>query len=285
MLKIKENWKLLSAGLLIFLLSACSSLDLPTVEESQKKIDAMQPLLKSTDAFINSKSSTLPSGSSIDMGIKRTALNRLLTAFANNKEKDLNIKFPQTKNLIREDKNILGIQYTNYIDVDKGYVDMDLKTLLFNKVKGNQLEATIEIEGWGSLSISGKYTGIPASVTSEIQLYLKENIDFKLEYTDSGYVVLKPQPKKLKLKTKFSIALVKWNIPWYQEIELQLTDLLAPIAVPFALATDISLPLPSKNNKQGTFTNVLYEVNLTKVSLKADDDVIHWRSDIGFKRK
>jgi hypothetical protein len=268
----------------ILLLSSCSSLQLPTVEESQKKIDEIQPLLKITDDFINSNTSSLPKGTNIDLGVKQATMNRLLTAMANDKDKDLTIKFLPTKNLIDESKKVLGIEYRNYINVDKGFVDMDLKALKFNTIDGSKIEAMIEIEGEGNISLSGKHTGIAASVTSEIYLYLKENVEFKIHYSDSGYVILKPQPKKLKLKTKFAIAILKWNIPWREEIELEFTDLLPPIAVPFALATDLNLPIPSKKDKGG-FVSVPYEVKFSKVSLKADYQVMHWRSDIDFKRK
>ena len=266
-------------------LVSCASIELPTVEESQTKISAFQPQLDSINQIIDSKTTILPKDSEVDFALRQEVINKIFNAVASNKDIDITINFLPTKNLIKEEKSVLGVDYTNFVNVEKGLVNMDLKKFRFISIDNNNVEALIEIEGEGKITVSGKHTGVPANVTSDINLYLNENVKFKLHYTDSGSIVLKPIPKKLKLKTKFSINLLKFNIPWREEIELEFDDILKPIAVPAALAAEIALPIPSKARKAGTFQNVMHEVIFSKVQLHADKNIIRWRSDVDFKKK
>jgi hypothetical protein len=147
------------------------------------------------------------------------------------------------------------------------------------------VEAQFEIEGEGQISVSAKHTGVPASVTSDINLYLKENVKFKIQYSDKGSITLKPQPKKMKLKTKFAVNLSKVSIPWREEIELDFADVLPPIDLPVALAAELSLPIPSKARKSGIFQDVPHLVKFSRVNLKANNGIIRWRSEVDFKKK
>ncbi|MFC2131132.1 hypothetical protein ACFLSQ_06830 [Bacteroidota bacterium] len=273
------------SNILFLIFLGCTSIDLPPIEESRRIIDFNTPQLKVAEMFIKSKTMDLPTGNDIDIAVKRDLFNRILSALANDRKQDIQVFFPPTKPLIKDEKNILGIKYTNYINVDKGYVSMNIKTLKFLKMRGNKVEALIEIEGKGKIKLSAKNTGISASVSSNVKLYLKENVEFKLKNSDSGFVILKPQPKKLSLKSKFTISILEWNIPWREEIEIEFTDILNPIAVPMAIAADIDLPIPVKFGKKGHFKDIPYKVKFSKVRLFTDDNVLRWKSYVHFKKK
>ena len=271
--------------LLIPYIISCSTIDLPTVEESNKVIMLSKDKLEEAEKMINSKSAELPHGYNVDIKVQKDMINRVLSSVANDRKQDITINFLKTKNLIKDDKNVLGIEYTNFIDVDKGKVDMDLKTFKVNKMENNKVEATIEIEGNGDISLSGKNTGISASVTSGVDLYLKDNVEFKIESKENGNILLKPVPKKLRLKTKFSIAILKWNLPWREEIELEFADILSPIPVPMTLATEVDLPFPAKNKNPGQFDFLPFKVDFTEVQIKTIDDNLIWKSNANIMNK
>ncbi|MFH1052583.1 MAG: hypothetical protein V1779_16815 [bacterium] len=268
-----------------FIIISCSTIELPTIEESNKKIEDSRIKLDVVNNYINSKTGNLPSGYNLDLTIQKAMINRVLAVVANNRNQDITIDFPKTKNLIKDDKNVLGIQYTNYVDIDKGTVKVDLKSLKFLKLNNNRIESLIEIEGDGEISLSGKNTGISASVTSGVNLYLKDNVEFKIENAGNGDILLKPVPKKLKLKTKFSIAFLKWNIPWREEIELEFTDILSPIPVPISLATVIDLPIPSKKKKTGEFDYIPHNINFSAVKINTNGDNLIWKANCDIMNK
>ncbi len=278
--KVNLIYFILLAGLV-----SCSSIDLPTVEESDISIAQNTIKLNEIEKLIDSKTTFLPEGSNIEVTIRKDMINRILSVVSSNRKLDLSIIFPKTKNLLREEKKVLGIEYTNYVDIDKGQVNMDLKTLKFQKMQNGKIEATIEIEGEGEISLSGKNTGIPASITSGVNLYLKDNVEFEIENAGNGNIVLKPLPKKLKLKTKFSIAFLKWNIPWREEIELEFDDIISPMPVPMSLATELELPIPAKSKKPGQFDYVPYKVEFKDVRINTIGDNLIWKANINIMNK
>ncbi len=267
------------------LFAGCSSVNLPSTEESRKKIADLSPLLGTENFLINRITANLPIGSDITAHIRMAAFNTILSAFTKARKDDITINFPPTRPFYSEQKSILGINYTNQLDINSGQVVMDIKSFSFDKLDQNKIDATLEIEGKGNISVSGKYTGIPASVSPEIDLYLKEGITFDVQLTDTGTVVLKPQSKTLLLKTKFSIKLLEWKIPWNQDIPLQLTDLMKPVTVRLALMTEIWFPLPASKAGADKLEYVPYYLQLSKTSVGIKNGVLESKTDVDFKRK
>jgi hypothetical protein len=273
------------AGMLTVVLIGCSSLNLPSTEESKKKIADLMPQVNTQNMLINRMTTNLPSGSDITARIRLAAFNTILSAFTKSRMDDITINFPPTKPFYSEQKSILGINYTNQLDVNSGQVVMDIKSFTFDKFDQNKIDATLEIQGKGNISVSGKYTGIPASVSPEIELYLKESISFDVLPADTGAIILRPQSKTLILKTKFYVKLLEWKVPWSQDIPLQLTDLMKPVTVRFALMSEIWFPLPASKAGANKLDYVPYYLQLSKTSVGIKNGMLESKTDVDFKKK
>lgn len=269
----------------LYIFSGCKSIDMPTIEQSQKLIDFYKPQINLADRNIDDKTKNLPSGNDLILRLSINPINTILKALANRREDDIKLIFSQSKNVVKEDKSILGINYTNYINIDTGSFSVNIKAINFSKFDKNIIEGRIEIEGKGEISASGKYMGVPASILPEVQIYLNEPVSFNLQATDSGYIVLKPRPSELTLKTKFFFKLLEWKIPFSYDSKLQFTDIMKPMAVPIALNTEIQFPKPSKKAGSNEMEQIPYEVQLKNTLLKTLDSKLELRSDAVFKVK
>jgi hypothetical protein len=278
------NWKII---LLTFALgfAGCSSIDLPTVEQSQKSINISKLQIDSLSSNIKMKRLALPAGNDVIVRINMNALNKIIEPIANNREDDIKIDFPPTKPVMSEDKSILGIKYTNYINVESGSLIANLKKFRFERMHLNKIGTTLEVEGKGNLSVSGRYMGVPASVSPEIYMYLFESVSLSLTSTKNGEIVLNPEQKGMILKTKFTVSLLGWQVPWYQEVPLEFTDMIKPLSFPIALKSEIQFPLPAKTfgDQKLEFAPYLLELSNSKVS--AANNKLEYRTDVDFRRK
>ena len=274
------------SGMILFLvlLVSCSSYKMTTVEESQKSIDINRWKNDSLEALIKPMIKS-PEGNDLALRIDLQAVNKILTAYAYNRTDDILLYFKKSKEFIKEDKNTLGIKYTNFVDVDTGFVSLNLKSLKMSALNKNILDGNIELEGKGYLSVSGKYLGIPAGASPEVELYMNEPISLELLPTDTGYVVLKPVAKDIKLKIKFSIKLLEWKIPYYQEIPLKFAEMMKPMAFPLAVNTDVMFPLPAQKFGNDKVEMVPYTLLFRKTKVTGAGSKIDYRTDIEIKRK
>lgn len=267
----------------VVLLQSCSSIDLPSIEQSQADILKYSAELKQDEAQIKNYSKNLPEGSNLVLNIKLETLNKVIEKVTSNRVDDITIILPPKKQIMNEEKNVFGIKYSNYLNIDTGNVKLDLKKLKFDKFENNKIYATLEIEGSGNVKISGKYTGIPASVNPDIVFYMYET--FTLDANSvNGVLILKPNKKTLKLKTKISIKLLEWSVPYYQEIPLEITDLIKPISFPLSVPSQIMFPLPSETFSNNRLEFAPFNVELKGTSMKAHQNIIDYRTDIEFKR-
>ncbi|MBM2813301.1 MAG: hypothetical protein HW421_63 [Ignavibacteria bacterium] len=268
----------------VVLLHSCKTVVLPPVEQSLSEISFYEHKSDSLRKIVAPKSK-LSSGSDLYVSISKNAINRFANSLANNRIDDLNVNFLPKQSFISEDKSFLGVKYTNYMNIDTGYVSLDLKKLNFNKIEGKTIEAGIELEGKGFIKISGKYAGVPASVKPDVELYLNENISFNILPGENGSAVLKPNPKKILLKTKFSIKLLEWKLPWYHEVPLELMEILKPIVLPVGINTGIMLPLPAKTYGSKQIEYVPYRIEFVAPTVFLKNDKIEYTSNINLYKK
>jgi hypothetical protein len=267
------------------MLAACSSVDLPTLAESRDVIARSRVQHDSLARIIAPAAATLPSGSDLVTRVRSDMINRILRGVADARSDDLRIVFPPTRPLLREDKNVLGIRYTNALDIDTGNVTLNLRTFRFERLANNRIEALLEIDGTGTLRVSGRYTGVPAGASPDIELALSERIAFDLIPVDTGSVLLRPVPKQLTLKAKFSVKLLEWSIPWRQDIPLQLTDMMKPMAIPIALRTELPFPVPASTFGDNKLQFVPYILSMRRSNVVATGNTIELRADIDFRKK
>ncbi len=262
-----------------------SSITIPSQEESQEKITVIKPQLDSLVAIIDQQIAILPGGHDLISRTKVSAINMLLTRIANRTLSDIHIDFLPSRPLWKEDKAVFGIGYTNFVDVDTGAFNIDLKRFLFTSFSKNIINAQIEIEGTGSIGVSGQYTGVSASSTPQVHFYLDEEIQFSVSAADSDYIKLVPIPKTVMLKSKITISLLGWNIPYYKEIPLQATDLIKPVLIPSALRSEIVFPLPAAQYGSERLEFVKRYLRFSRSSVRANDNGLEYRSNIDFDKE
>lgn len=262
-----------------------SSLHIPTQEESQQKISTIKPLLDPLIEEINHQSQNLPTGHDLISRTRISAINTLLHRVANRSLADIHIDFLETRPLWKEETSIFGIGHTNFLDVDTGKMNIDLKKFQFNYFYQNAINSEIEIEGMGTIRISGKYTGLSANASPQIRFYLYDKVEFTISAADSDYIRLNPVPKVVLLKAKATFSLLGWNVPFYKEIPLQSTDLIKPVLIPSALRSEIVFPIPAAQYGSQRLDLVKRYLRFSRSTVSANDNVLEYRSDIDFERE
>ncbi len=254
----------------------------PPTELSVQKIAEMKPQLDSLDAAINARAKVLPANYNSTTRITIASINRLLDLFAQQRADDISIAFLPTQPLWKEEKNILGIKYTNLANIDSGAFSIDIKKFRFKWGMNNMLNAEVEIEGKGTIAVSGTYAGISASASPQLHCYLNENILFSIA-ADSESIILKPQTKTLTLKAKATMKLLQWEIPIYKEVPLQATDIIQPMKLPAALRSDIAIPLPAKEFGSSKVEFVRRTIEFSNAKVSAVNNVLGIQGNISLK--
>jgi len=226
----------------------------------------------------------LPRGHDLITQTRTLAVNTLLHKVTNSTQRDVHIDFLATRPLWKEDKSLLGVQFSNVVNVDTGTMDIDLKKFVFTGISNNTIYAQIEIEGSGFIKASGTYAGVSARVSPQIHFYLDEQILFSVAAADSDYIRLNPIPKTLRLKTKTTITLLGWSIPYYKEILLLTTDLIKPILIPSAVTSEIVFPVPAAQYGSQRMQFVKRYLRFTRSTVRANNNVLEYRSNIDFDK-
>jgi len=287
---IGKNTRIKNSMMLVLIASlagvlGCSSIDLPTLKESQQAIDRIQPQIARADEAIRVVANQLPKGNDFVSTVRLSAINRFLERIAGQRADDIFVQFLSTRPLIKEDKSVFGLKYTNFLDIDSGIVRVNLREFRLQQATHNVVQAKLLIEGKGRITASGTYTGIPARVSPEMNLRLDESISLTLSATDTGTIVLAPQKKTLMLKATFTVSLLEWRIPWNQEIPLEVTDLIAPIAIPAAFRSEIPFPLPATKFGSERVEFVPHVLEMSGLRVAASGDAIELRSNVTMKKK
>ncbi|MFZ4622138.1 MAG: hypothetical protein ACOYNS_16380 [Bacteroidota bacterium] len=275
-----------AAVLLALFITGCgSSSSIPSTEESQNRITQLKMELDTLDAKLAVTAAPLPKGHDLISQTRSSAINTLLARVANRSLSDIHIDFLATRPLWKEDKSVLGIGYTNYVDIDSGKMDIDLKNFSFTNFTNNIVNAVVEIEGTGTIRASGKYTGVTAGVSPQIHFYLSEQMQFVVTAADSDFIRLNPVPKTVMLKTKVTITLLGLHLPYYTEIPLQTAELIKPVMIPSALRSEIVFPIPASQYGSERLKFVKRYLRFTKSSVRANNNILEYRSNIDFEKE
>ncbi|MFA6468744.1 MAG: hypothetical protein WCW35_07590 [Bacteroidota bacterium] len=272
----------LSAGSL--LIGCGSSADIPSRNESLTAISLITPQIDSLDSDIMNRTRLLPGGHDLITLTRSTAVNTLLERITNRSLKDIHFDFLATRPLWKEEKSVLGIDFMNYVDIDTGMLDIDLKKFVFTDFSGNNIDAAIEVEGTGTIKASGKYTGVPATVSPQIHFYLNEQIKFAVT-ADSDFIRLIPVPKIVLLKTRVTVSLLGWNVPYYKEISLQIAELIKPVSIPSAVRSEIVFPIPAAQYGDRRLEFVRRYLRFTRSTVRVHNGALEYRSNIDFEKE
>lgn len=251
----------------------------PPTKESRQKIAEISPQLDSLDEAVALRTKTVPIKNNFSVYLSIDGIDGLLDCFAQAQTNDIQLTFLPTPALWKEEKKILGMGYTNQININSGMFFIDIKKFRFKWGMNNTLNAEIEIEGKGNISVSGTYSGISASASPQLFCYLNENILFTIA-ADSESLVLTPQPKTLLLKAKATVNLLKWEIPFYKEIPLQAAEIIKPIRIPVSLSSQVAFPLPAKEYGSEKVEFVTRELRLSGVGASAKNNILELHGNI-----
>jgi hypothetical protein len=232
-------------SLLACFFCACSSMDLPSVEESNRRIRMLQRSLVDAERPLNILQQRYRTQRDLATTLRLSAVNRIARALAAQRTDDLVITFLPTRPLLEERKSMLGIAYVNRLDIDSGRVTLDLRRFEFISGQRHALDAVIALEGEGRIAVSGRYTGLSASASPRIRLTLHDTVRFDLSAGPNGGFILTPRPRRVMLRTVFRVSLLGWDVPWSEDIPLEIHNLLPALSVPSMFEAALRFPVPA----------------------------------------
>ena len=269
--------------LLAALLSACSSIDLPTVEESEARIARLRTDLERAEAPLRAYEERFALKRDMTTSIDPDVLNRVLKAVATQRSDDMRIGFPATRPLLEERTSLLGISYTNRLDIDSGLVTLNLKRAELRGLRRGAVRVFLELEGEGRIAVSGRYAGVPASSSPRIELSLRDTVTLLVKSDPKGGITLAPAKQTVKLSTTFHVSLLGWEIPWNEETPLQLDELLQPITMPGILSGEIKLPAPAREYSSSRYEFVTIPVEMKNVEAGTGKGRIDIEGDVVYR--
>lgn len=264
------------------LLDSCKTIVAPDIKESEAIIEYNKPLIQFNEALIDSRLRNKPVKTDWSIRVKLSALNNILRYLAEKSIKDILIQFLYSEKILSEKYSLLGINVENYVNLDTGNINIDIKQLELSGRK-DTLNLKVVAAGSGSVSLSARYMGIPASASPDMEILLDELISFRVVTGNEMEIVLEAIPKKLKLKTKFYVGFLAWQIPWSKDMELEASEIIKPLKLPLSGLANISLPVPSKpgaNERQ----KLDYKLKLKDFFVDFENGVMELRSDIELEK-
>ncbi len=268
---------------IMILLVSCSTMDKTDVSQLNTKIKKIDSNLNTLNKNLDKIMQEFISENNIEIHISEKVLNEIMTKLSNYNNKDIIINLLSTKEIYKKEQNILGIKYTNYVNIDSGLLNINIKSIKLINQKDNELKLQLELSGTGFISLSGKNTGISASIKSKIEAYSKDTLNFKVQ-SQSHNIVLKPQNDKVDIKTKFTITLFGWNIPWRETINLSIADILKPLEIPLEINTSVIFPLPDFKIKKLTLKGIPAKIKTKNFNVSSSKNGMTIKSNLEFTK-
>lgn len=265
-------------------LASCGGLDLPKVEESRQNIDKYTIQYVELKKQIALKVGDKKQNEDVSILIKTSVINNMMDKFANSSDSDVKMNFLQTNEIFAEDKSTLGISYRNYVNLENGVMDLNLKKVRLESNDNNRIIGLLELEGKGKVKVKGRYLSVPVSAEPEVMLYLNDQFNFEAK-SINGKMFLAPEKKNVLLKTKISIKLLEWAIPYYKEIPLNVAEMIKPLELPLASQSEILFPMPAKQFGDSKVDFVPLGIELNNTSLSSTKDYLKINTNVNFKSK
>ncbi len=269
---------------LLSTLASCGGLELPKVEESKQNIDKFTIQYVELKRQLALKIGNKKQNEDVSVLIKTSVINNMMDKFANSSTNDVKMNFLQTNEIYSESKSTFGISYKNYVSIDNGMMDLNLKKVRMESNDNNKIIGLLELEGKGKVRVSGKYLAVPVSAEPEVIIYLNDQFNFETK-TVNGKVYLAPEKKNVMLKTKISIKLLEWSVPFYKEVPLDVAEIIKPLELPMASQSEIYFPMPAKQFGESRLEFIPLGIELFSTSLSSTKDYLKINTNVNFKPK
>lgn len=264
---------------------SCGSVNYPKVEDSKKLIDSYNSKLENLEKGIKAKNIGVSTGNDLILKVPNSTFNRIFDKISQQKAEDLILDFWYSPAIVSKEVNVLGIKTNHLVDLESGKITLDLKNLKFENFSNNVINGIIEIEGKGNVTVVGKSAGLSAKASPMLLLNLNEGISFDISSDKNSNLSLKAKSKQLKLKTKTSISLFGLELPWNQEVPIEVSQVIPPISVPLALESEISFPLPAQKFGNDKVQYAPYLLKLSQTKISAENNKLEYRTNIDFIKK
>lgn len=272
---------LITLVLLLPCAAESSAQDLPPTDSSRAAIAEITPRLARVDSLLNNAFRGVERGQQdIILTVKAGAINAFFNAAAARGTDDCLVRLLETKGVWSDTKSLFGITVTSSLDVDSGTIAVDLKRFAVPSMTKNIIESQVELEGAGLVAVTGRSAGVPGHASPKLDLYLQDRIRFACAGDKAGMITLRPQSARVVLKAKLSVKLWGFDIPYYKEIPLEVTDLVPTLTLPVALSSSVRAPI------RGTYRNgrgieyADYSVSFGALRVWADQDELELRTNI-----
>jgi hypothetical protein len=277
---------ILNILILGLIIAGCTASDLPTLEDSQRSISELQTRLEMMDEMIDAMPHPRQLDRDMEVRIDTRALDRILHAVSHNRSDDIRISLPAMRHLIEQKKHALGIPYTNYVDIDSGKFNLNIKEFRIVTAENNSLRIFMSIAGKGRISVSGKYIAVPASATPTIKIQAEDTIRFVLKKSSEHGIALVPQKQNIPLEITVSIRLLAWDVPYKHNMSIAVDKIIQPIPIPLYVSSTLSMPalksspdqalrfVKSKLNISGMRTGIINGWIHSAANLKLDTALV-----------
>jgi hypothetical protein len=108
-------------------------------------------------------------------------------------------------------------------------------------------------------------------------------VEFLVQPTDTGTIVLRPVEKKIPMRVRFSVKLIEWKIPWNEVIMLNTIDLIKPVLLPANIQGTIAFPTLAQDPKE-KYGTVSRDIIVRDVNVMAAMQVLDWRCNIELRK-
>jgi hypothetical protein len=250
----------------------------PSVDELEGRAARLERQLGQAEMVIDRYGERLNTASDLSLELRITLINQVLRKVCGASDRDASVRFLPTRNLIRETRSILGIGYTNVVDVDSGHVDLDLARFEVLDAKDGRFSVLVDIVGKGVIAVSGRYTGLPFIAAPDVSVQLRDTLSFDARKAEGDVLILTPRPATSALRIRFSRRILSWDVGYDHDIPVEVARVIPPIPVPISLHTLFDVPpTPVSGNVRIDFT-------LDDAAIGIWDDRILFRSDLHTRR-
>jgi hypothetical protein len=255
--------------------------NLPPADSSRALIADLTPRLAALDSSLNAAFRSVErGGQDIILTVKARVINAFFTAAASRGTDDCLVKLLPTKAIWSDTKSLFGVTVRSSLDIDSGSITVDLKQFTVPSMTKNILESQVELEGSGLVAVTGQSAGVPGHAVPRLDLYMQDRIRFACIGDRSGAITLRPEPATVLLKAKLSVKLWGFDVPYYKEIPLAVTDLVPAFTLPLALSSTIHAPRNGTYRSGRMIEYADYAVSFSGLRVWANNGELELRTNI-----